>query len=55
MYRRAVIVFLRMSTVVVLAFMVGSDPVGAQNNENVPPGQEKKDQNQNIPPGQLKQ
>src|SRR5882762_10304981 len=54
MYRRAVIAFLRVSAVVVLAFMVGSDPVGAQNNQNVPPGQEKKDQNQNIPPGQLK-
>src|SRR6266403_1039797 len=54
MYRRAAITFLRMSAVVVVAFMVGSDPVGAQNNQNVPPGQEKKDQNQNIPPGQLK-
>ncbi len=54
MYRRAVIAFLRMSAVVVLAFMVGSDPVGAQNNQNVAPGQEKKDQNQNVPPGQLK-
>jgi len=54
MYRRAVIAFLRMSAVAVLALMVGSDPVGAQNHQNVPPGQEKKDQNQNIPPGQLK-